>query len=70
MKIFYTVINNGDGSYGIEYFNDFAAIDLLSEDDPERYPSESDGSLIIDPETFNHEILTMGDAQLIIDGEY
>lgn len=42
-RIFYTVVNCGDGSYNVEYFLDRSLIDKLSDFDPEYYPSESDG---------------------------
>ncbi len=43
MKLYYTGVDNGDGSIGVEFFDSQECIDLLEETDPERYRGEGGG---------------------------
>ncbi len=47
MKLYYTVTDGGDGSYGVQFFDDPSLIEKLVEALPEHYPAESDGEIEI-----------------------
>lgn len=60
MQVYYQIVSNGDGSYGLEFFDSQAAIDLMCNEDPEYYPSESCGVLEVGA---NEEVKTFEKVQ-------
>lgn len=70
MKIYFTGVDNGDGSIGVEFFDCFEAIELLEEVDYERYRGEGGGYFEVDSLPTNITILSLEDVKLNIEKLY
>lgn len=69
MKIYYCACDNGDGSMGVEFFDNPKSIELLEEYIPEYY--RSDGGSSFEAESFSLEVETLEmTIQNLIDCEY
>ncbi len=47
LKIYYTGVDQGDGSLGVEFFLDYHLIELLEEAEPEAYRGEGGGCFMV-----------------------
>lgn len=63
MIIYYTGVDNGDGSLGVEFFDCRKAIDLLEQYDCERYRGEGGGQFACSEPPVGIEIQSMKDAE-------
>lgn len=61
MKIYYTVVDYCDGSYGTRFFFNPESIVMLQEAYPDAYPEDSWGSFILAGES-NLKIATLEDV--------
>ncbi len=68
MRIYYQVVNQHDGSYGVQFFDNPELIEMLQEHDPETYPAESEGSF--DAYVFEESLRSLSEVEAEIAGEY
>lgn len=61
MRIYYTGVDNGDGTLGVEFFDAKETIEMLEEHDFERYRGE--GGFYFDCDTFSGRVTTYEDAK-------
>lgn len=63
MRIYYTSADNGDGSASTYFFESQQCIDMLEEDDPERYGAGEGGSHFDVEGTHNIPVQTLKDVK-------
>jgi hypothetical protein len=67
-RIYYTGIDQGDGSVGVGFYESQQCIDLLEEHDPESYRGEGGGSFQVDGEIRGIYIQTLEEVKEEING--